>query len=267
MTWKITPRSSYIRTFYQIHQEVQAKLRHTSEITTAKQHKRARPVSFQVGVAVMAQTPEQPSKHSPKITDPYKTVHVMGGNKYLVFDTDRNSFEVVHSDKLKKTVAEATAVASTPATSSSLASSSSTSEPQLLVTSDSASPSHAYNLRPRSYKISPLVPDMPPFAFVVLLWHMLLAIDPAHLSPGALTTKLATMNLLEDVMWVRYPHPRRLCWPLPAGCAPLLLIFMRSWTDWRKMCHKTRSIVGTLSSCSVYVLLTPVRSSPWFSQL
>lgn len=126
-----------LRTFPQIHQEVQVKLRHTSENRTAKEHKSVRPVSFEVCDAIMVQTPQRHCKHSPKLTGSYKITHDMGGYKYRVFD--RNSFEVVHSDRLKKTAAEATAVASPPGKSSSTALSSSTTEPQFPVTLNSAS--------------------------------------------------------------------------------------------------------------------------------
>ncbi len=54
------------------------------------------------------------------------------------------------------------------------------------------------------------------FALFAFLWRVLLATDPAHLRPGALSTRLGTVHLVEDVLWVRYPHiplrsvPRRL---------------------------------------------------------
>ena len=33
-----------------------------------------------------------------------------------------------------------------------------------------------------------------------------LALDPAHLKPGALTAHLGRVSLIEDVLWVRYPY-------------------------------------------------------------
>lgn len=65
---------------------------------------------------------------------------------------------------------------------------------------------------------------MLPCVLAVFLWQTLLAIDQAYLRPGALTTRLGTMHLLEDVMWVHYPHPHMLA--VPVGCSPLLLIFL-----------------------------------------
>ncbi|RUM30632.1 MAG: hypothetical protein DSY32_02030, partial [Aquifex sp.] len=34
----------------------------------------------------------------------------------------------------------------------------------------------------------------------------ILALDPAHLKPGALTAHLGRVALVEDVLWVRYPY-------------------------------------------------------------
>ncbi len=42
---------------------------------------------------------------------------------------------------------------------------------------------------------------------ILLLWGSLLAANPAHLKPGALTARLGRAHLMEDVLWVRYPHP------------------------------------------------------------
>ncbi len=42
---------------------------------------------------------------------------------------------------------------------------------------------------------------------ILLLWGSLLAANPAHLKPGALTARLGRAHLVEDVLWVRYPHP------------------------------------------------------------
>lgn len=78
---------------------------------------------------------------------------------------------------------------------------------------------------------------MLPCVLAVFLWQTLLAIDQAYLRPGALTTRLGTMHLLEDVMWVHYPHPHMLA--VPVGCSPLLLIFLLSWSCWRKMYHRS----------------------------
>ncbi len=53
--------------------------------------------------------------------------------------------------------------------------------------------------------------------FILLLSGTLLAATPAHLKPGALTAPLGRAHLVEDVLWVKYPHlplvafPNRLC--------------------------------------------------------
>ncbi len=87
------PKSSSI--LLQAYLRKQLKLRCTSEIRTAKQHRSARPISFQVGDTVMVQAPERHSKHSPKFASPYKITLVMGRNKYRVFDIDWNSYEII----------------------------------------------------------------------------------------------------------------------------------------------------------------------------
>ncbi len=45
---------------------------------------------------------------------------------------------------------------------------------------------------------------MLPLVLFVLL-HSVLAADPAHLKPGALSAHLGRVSLVEDVLWVRYP--------------------------------------------------------------
>ncbi len=42
-----------------------------------------------------------------------------------------------------------------------------------------------------------------PVLFVLL--HSVLAADPTHLKPGALSAHLGRVSLIEDVLWVRYP--------------------------------------------------------------
>ncbi len=52
----------------------------------------------------------------------------------------------------------------------------------------------------------PLIPDMLPLVLFTVFWRTLLSADPAHLRPGARSTRLGTVHLVEDVMWVRYPY-------------------------------------------------------------
>ncbi len=49
-----------------------------------------------------------------------------------------------------------------------------------------------------------LVPGMLPIVFCCLLGSVLAA-DPAHLKPGALSSHLGRVTLVEDVLWVRCP--------------------------------------------------------------
>ncbi len=61
-----------------------------------------------------------------------------------------------------------------------------------------------------------MLTDILLFTLFTFLWRVLLVTDPAHLRPGALSTRLGTVHLVEAVLWVRYPHiplqsvPRRL---------------------------------------------------------
>ncbi len=43
-----------------------------------------------------------------------------------------------------------------------------------------------------------------PLVLFILL-HSVLAADPAHLKPGALSAHLGRVSLIENVLWVRYP--------------------------------------------------------------
>lgn len=54
------------------------------------------------------------------------------------------------------------------------------------------------------------------YTLISCTWTLVLANVPAHLRPGALSSRLGTVHLVEDVLWVRFPHvplrsvPRRL---------------------------------------------------------
>ncbi len=124
------------------------RIKHTSEVRTAKQQRSARPVTFLEGDAVMLAAPDRQSKLSPKFSGPYNITHVMGGNKYRIFNSDIACQEVVHSDRLKPTALAPMQGSSSPDASpaSVLSDSSAVSPP---TSPDSASPSHRYNLRPR----------------------------------------------------------------------------------------------------------------------
>ncbi len=40
---------------------------------------------------------------------------------------------------------------------------------------------------------------------IFFLLHFVLAVDPVHLKPGALSAHLGRVSLIEDVLWIRYP--------------------------------------------------------------
>ncbi len=91
----------------------------------------------------MVQTLERHTKLDAKFKGPYQIVQDLGGHKFLIFDSDKGELTIVHSDKLKKTSADA----QTYAPPSDL----SPETPEFSVASDTTPPqttSHKYNLRP-----------------------------------------------------------------------------------------------------------------------
>ncbi len=92
-----------LQIFGNIHKQVKDKLLQSSTARSLKQHKRACPVSFEVGDSVMVQTPERHTKRDPKFKDPYQIVQDLGGHKFQIFDSDKSELTTVHSDRLKKT--------------------------------------------------------------------------------------------------------------------------------------------------------------------
>ncbi len=137
-----------LATFATIHKEVAERLKHPSEVRTAKQHRSARPVSFLEGDVVMLAAPDRQSKLSPKFSGPYKITHVMGGNKYRIFNSDKACHEVIHSDRSKPTAVAPMQGSSSPDVSPASVLSDFTAV-SLPSSPDFASPSHGYNLRPR----------------------------------------------------------------------------------------------------------------------
>ncbi len=116
----------------------------SSTARSIKQHKRVCPVSFQIGDLVMVQTTERHTKLDPKFNGPYKIAQNLGGHKFKIFDSDKGELTTVHSDRLKKTSADAQAFAPlsdlSPETPLSPAASDAT-PPQTTY--------HKHNLRPR----------------------------------------------------------------------------------------------------------------------
>ncbi len=72
-----------------------------------QQHKRAAPVALKVGDFVMLRVPERHySKLSPKFVGPRQIVRQLGGHKFELYELIFNSYEIVHSGRLKKTEAQ-----------------------------------------------------------------------------------------------------------------------------------------------------------------
>ncbi len=92
-----------LQNFSRIHHAVTEKLKSTSDMRTAKQHKGACPVSFSEGDSVMIAAPDRQSKLSPKLSGPHLVTRVFWGNKYVILDANKGTSEVYHSDRLKPT--------------------------------------------------------------------------------------------------------------------------------------------------------------------
>ncbi len=71
-----------------------------------QQHRRASPVTLQVGDSVMVRVAEIGSKLSPKFVGPRRVTQYLGGHKFEVTNHLSNTHEIVHSDRLKKTGAQ-----------------------------------------------------------------------------------------------------------------------------------------------------------------
>ncbi len=87
--------------FSQIHRNIREGLQVTSEAMCLQQHRRAAPVSLKVDDFVMLRVPERHSKLSLKFVGPRQIVRQLGGNKFELYGLIFNSYENVHSDRLK----------------------------------------------------------------------------------------------------------------------------------------------------------------------
>ncbi len=91
----------------------------------------------------MVQTTERHTKFDRKFNGPYQIVQDLGGHKFQIFDSDKGELTTVHSNRLKKTSADAPVYAPP--------SDLSPETPDSSVASDATPPqttSHKYNLRP-----------------------------------------------------------------------------------------------------------------------
>ncbi len=95
----------HLKVFSDIHKSVRSKLQATNSAMCATQHKRATPVTLQVGDFVMVQVPKRESKLSPKFLGPRSVIHKVDGNKFVIWDPSTQTSETVHVDRLKPTKA------------------------------------------------------------------------------------------------------------------------------------------------------------------
>ena len=95
-----------LKVFSDIHKDVKQRLQLSKENMSSKQHKKASPVTLQVGDTVMVKVPERHSKLSAKFIGPRLIVTRLQGNKFEVLDPWLNTLEVIHSDRLKRTQAK-----------------------------------------------------------------------------------------------------------------------------------------------------------------
>ncbi len=87
----------YLKVFSDIHKLVHNKLQATNTAMCATQHKRATPVTLQVGDFVMVQVPERASKLSPKFLGPRSVICKLEGNKFVIWNPSTRTSETVHA--------------------------------------------------------------------------------------------------------------------------------------------------------------------------
>ena len=85
--------------FQDIYQQVRQRMQASRAEIIAKQHRRARPLSLQVGDSVMKRVPERGSKLDPKFEGPFIIVGKQQ-NKFRI--RGQSDEEVVHGERLKK---------------------------------------------------------------------------------------------------------------------------------------------------------------------
>ncbi len=93
----------HMHVFKGIHAKFLSRLQASRAEMMARQHKRATPVTIQVGDTVKVRHPDRTSKLSPKFSGPCSVVRQLHGNKFEVHDPLLNTAEIVHSDRLVKT--------------------------------------------------------------------------------------------------------------------------------------------------------------------
>ncbi len=90
--------------FQTIHASVREKLKVARDELTQRQHLHATPIILDVGDSVMKQSPERSCKLAPKFMGPFLVTAKLHGNKFKVLDPNTCLAEVVHADRLKKSL-------------------------------------------------------------------------------------------------------------------------------------------------------------------
>ncbi len=96
----------HMHVFKGIHAKFLSRLQASRAEMMARQHKRAIPVTIQVGDTVIVRQPDRTSKLSPKFSGACSVVRKLHGNKSEVHHHLLNTVEIVHSDWLVKTNAQ-----------------------------------------------------------------------------------------------------------------------------------------------------------------
>ncbi len=84
-----------------IHDSVRHSLQASRTEMIQKQHATAHPVTFKVNDVVFKSAPDRQSKLNHKFSGPYIITERLHGNKFKIYNSDTQTSEVVHSDRLK----------------------------------------------------------------------------------------------------------------------------------------------------------------------
>ncbi|MPC51311.1 hypothetical protein E2C01_045156 [Portunus trituberculatus] len=197
---KKDPVAQFVITESHVPKKVQSQLRESKADMNSQQHRHSSPVTTKVGDSVMVRVPERYSKLSPKFVGPRLVVKQINENKFELFDPWLNTLEVVHNNRLKKTSAKPDLTrwkVSNWTLLLVLALTAQTHKLTLLIPI-------IFVLETNTFLLL-FVSDMRTYIFLFTI-SSILALDPAHLKPGALTAHLGRVSLVEDVLWVRYPY-------------------------------------------------------------
>ena len=94
----------HLHALKEIHAAVRERLQASRSEMLQRQHDRATPVSLEIGDTVFKSAPERQNKLNPKFSGPFLLTDRLHGNKFRVFDPACGTSEVVHADRLKRSV-------------------------------------------------------------------------------------------------------------------------------------------------------------------